>query len=83
MSLLRRHKPRTAESIGAADQRLVAGEPGRCPACGGFGFIDRIDMINRFQIQHCPDCRHRWEYTFDHDGVIIDLTDDAASSTDD
>jgi hypothetical protein len=59
---------------------VQAGVPGRCPSCDGFGYIDHIDMVNRIQTQHCRDCAHRWEYSFDEAGAVtevIDLTDSA------
>jgi uncharacterized protein (DUF983 family) len=52
-----------------------AGVPGRCPECGGFGYIDHIDMKYRTQTQHCRDCRHSWQFSFDEHGEVIDLTD--------
>jgi hypothetical protein len=52
-----------------------AGVPGRCPVCDGFGYIDHIDLRNRVQIQHCRACRHVWEFSFDAEGVVIDLRD--------
>lgn len=52
-----------------------AGVPGRCPTCDGFGYIDNIDMVNRYQRQHCRECNHVWEFTFDEDGEVLDLTD--------
>lgn len=52
-----------------------AGVPGRCPTCDGFGYIDHIDMVNRYQRQHCRNCGHAWEFSFDDDGDVIDLTD--------
>ena len=54
-----------------------AGVPGRCPQCDGFGYIDHIDLKHRFQTQHCLTCRHSWEFSFDGDGEVIDLTDSA------
>ena len=42
-----------------------AGVPGRCPTCDGFGYIDHIDMVHRYQRQHCRTCGHVWEFTFD------------------
>lgn len=62
---------------------MEMGAPGRCPVCDGFGYIDHIDMVNRVQRQHCRSCRHRWEFSFDDDGVVIDLRDgtgDAATA---
>ena len=54
-----------------------AGVPGRCPQCDGFGYIDNIDMKHRIQTQHCLTCKHSWEFGFDTDGEVIDLTDGA------
>jgi hypothetical protein len=51
------------------------GVPGRCPECEGLGYIDSIDIGHRYQIQHCKDCLHRWEYLFDGDGVVVGLTE--------
>ena len=56
---------------------VQAGVPGRCPTCDGFGYIDRIDMVNRNQTQHCLECGHVWSFSFDEDGEVIDLTDSA------
>lgn len=71
------------EAARADDQRpatVEVGAPGRCPVCDGFGYIDHIDMVNRVQIQHCRSCRHRWEFSFDEDGVVIDLRDGAGDA---
>lgn len=51
------------------------GVPGHCPACDGLGYIDSIDIGHRYQIQHCKDCQHRWEYLFDGDGHVVGLTE--------
>jgi hypothetical protein len=32
------------------------GKPQPCPECGGAGFLDRIDVRNRIQHQHCSRC---------------------------
>ncbi len=58
-----------------------AGVPGRCPVCDGFGYIDHIDLRNRVQIQHCRECRHVWEFSFDAEGVVIDLRDPARTDS--
>ncbi len=58
-----------------------AGVPGRCPECDGFGYIDHIDMTHRFQSQHCRECNHAWEFTFDDEGDVLDLTDAAVART--
>ncbi|HSL56980.1 MAG TPA: hypothetical protein VK866_03985 [Acidimicrobiales bacterium] len=39
----------------------VWGLPTRCPACGDFGYLDRIDVVNEVMLQHCPTCWHKWE----------------------
>jgi hypothetical protein len=60
------------------------GVPGRCPSCDGFGYIDHIDMVNRLQTQHCRDCAHRWEFSFDEAGAVvevIDLTDSSQANS--
>ncbi len=54
---------------------ITPGVPGRCPVCDGFGYIDNIDLGHRYQIQHCKDCAHRWEYLFDEDGAVVGLTE--------
>jgi hypothetical protein len=55
--------------------QIGPGVPGRCPACDGLGYIDDIDIGHRYQIQHCKDCLHRWEYLFDADGTVVGLTE--------
>lgn len=39
------------------------GRPGPCPECGGDGFLDHIDMIDRIMYQHCTDCLRKWQVT--------------------
>ena len=36
------------------------GEPGRCPSCGGAGFLDRLDLVDRITDQHCIECGTTW-----------------------
>lgn len=55
--------------------QIGPGVPGHCPACDGVGYIDDIDIGHRYQIQHCKDCQHRWEYLFDGDGRVVGLTE--------
>jgi len=43
-----------------APPRQVWGSPGRCPDCGGRGYLDRIDIRERIMFQHCLDCAHNW-----------------------
>jgi hypothetical protein len=56
---------------------VKAGVPGRCPECDGFGYIDGIDMVHRYQTQHCRECNHSWSFSFDEHGDVLDLTDSA------
>ncbi len=48
-------------SSSPSEAELQWGMPGRCPECGAFGYLDKIDLINEVMIQHCPTCWHRWE----------------------
>jgi hypothetical protein len=27
------------------------------------GFLEHIDIIDRIQYEHCPDCGHKWQQT--------------------
>ncbi len=63
------------EASPAHPAAVHAGVPGRCPTCDGFGYIDHIDMVHRYQRQHCRTCGHVWEFTFDEAGDVLDLTD--------
>jgi len=38
----------------------VWGRPGSCPRCAGPGELDRIDVVDRIQYEHCTVCRHEW-----------------------
>lgn len=44
-----------------APPAAVWGLPTRCPACGDFGYLDRIDVVAEVMFQHCPTCWHKWE----------------------
>lgn len=39
----------------------IWGFPTRCPECGDYGYLDRIDVRLEVMYQHCPTCWHRWE----------------------
>lgn len=39
------------------------GSANPCPQCGSPGFLDHIDIIDRVQFEHCPDCGYKWEQT--------------------
>jgi len=50
-----------AEAAGApAEVVNTWGRPGRCPDCGGHGYLDRVDPVDRIMFQHCTECFHRW-----------------------
>lgn len=92
MGLFRRRKtvdltegPSTGspDAGGAGHESAVhVGVPGRCPTCHGFGYIDKIDMRHRFQRQHCRECGHVWEFSFDEEGAVLDVTDIEIGSLD-
>jgi len=65
----------TARSLEERLRAIGPGVPGRCPSCDGLGYIDDLDIGHRYQIQHCKDCGHRWEYLFDRDGRVVGLTE--------
>lgn len=46
-----------------AAPRQEWGKPGRCPVCGGRGYLDHIDLVDRIMYQHCTECRHEWAVT--------------------
>jgi hypothetical protein len=52
--------PTIAEVVEQAKAHEVWGRPGQCPQCGGKGYLDRIDVIDRVMYQHCTDCYHKW-----------------------
>lgn len=67
-----------ARSAPTFEERLAQirpGVPGRCPSCDGLGYIEDSDIGHRYQIQHCTVCKHRWEYLFDAEGVVVELTE--------
>ena len=59
--------PSVADAIATSDavreHREVWGRPGRCPQCGGIGYLDRVDLIERLQYEHCVECFHKWTVT--------------------
>jgi hypothetical protein len=56
-----------AEGDGVADRGAAArtqwGRPGPCPKCGGQGYLDHVDLVDRIMYQRCTnfDCRHKWQ----------------------
>jgi hypothetical protein len=45
----------------AAARREVWGRPSACPKCGGHGYLDRIDVVDRIMYEHCTECFHKWQ----------------------
>lgn len=63
-------EPTAVASAGTAEvetqptrPRQEWGKPGRCPDCGGRGYLDHIDLVDRIMYQHCTECRHEWTVT--------------------
>lgn len=52
---------RSPDATGTTTPEAVWGLPTRCPACGDYGYLDRIDVVHEVMHQHCPRCWHRWE----------------------
>jgi hypothetical protein len=49
----------TSEST--TDKKPEWGFPTRCPECGDYGYLDRIDVVSEVMYQHCPTCWAKWE----------------------
>lgn len=45
----------------AAGRHEVWGRPSACPKCGGHGYLDRIDVVDRVMYEHCTECFHKWQ----------------------
>lgn len=78
MGLFRNSTQPEGEPVATFEDRLAGigpGVPGHCPSCDGLGYVDNLDIGHRFQIQHCKDCGHRWEYLFDAEGRVVGLTE--------
>jgi hypothetical protein len=50
-----------ATGSGDAEKKPEWGFPTRCPECGDFGYLDRIDVVAEVMYQHCPTCWAKWE----------------------
>jgi hypothetical protein len=37
------------------------GQVNPCPECGGQGYLDHIDMVDRIMYEHCTECGHKYE----------------------
>ena len=44
-------------------QQAQFGRANPCPNCGSPGFLDHLDIIDRIQYEHCPECGHEWSQT--------------------
>lgn len=42
---------------------LAWGVPTLCPMCDNWGYIDRLDLVDRLMQLHCPSCHFHWEIT--------------------
>ncbi|MGY6501318.1 MAG: hypothetical protein ACXIVQ_10565 [Acidimicrobiales bacterium] len=51
----------TADAPATDKPRVRWGFPSRCPECGDFGYLDRIDVVHELMFQHCPTCWAKWE----------------------
>lgn len=58
---LRGDQPVIDLTDGAAATRPQWGFPTRCPECGDYGYLDRIDVRAEVMFQHCPTCWAKWE----------------------
>jgi uncharacterized protein (DUF983 family) len=52
-----------AASEPPARAELPWGMPSRCPECGDFGYLDRVDLVSEVMFQHCPTCWSKWQIT--------------------
>lgn len=41
--------------------KRIWGQANPCPACGGRGFLDRIDLVDRVAYEHCVECGTTFE----------------------
>lgn len=61
-------QPTTEEIMDEMLEHLPSGPiewgiPTRCPMCDAWGYIDRLDLVDRAMLLHCPSCMFRWEIT--------------------
>lgn len=59
--------------------RLEWGLPTRCPQCEGWGYLDRLDLVDRVMQLHCPTCHFRWEISEDQIDAINAVGGSSAS----
>jgi hypothetical protein len=58
--------PLTEEILDGLQEPLPPGDlewnrPTRCPKCEDWGYIDRLDLVDRMMMLHCPTCYFHWE----------------------
>jgi hypothetical protein len=58
--------PPTEEILSTLQEPLPPGDlewnrPTLCPQCEDWGYIDRLDLVNRVMLLHCPTCHFHWE----------------------
>ena len=67
MALFKRQTPTPPTTVyldePAPPPRPVWGSPTPCAECGGPGYVDHIDIIDRIMYQHCRECGHKWQLT--------------------
>ena len=51
------------EGSGSEGRKGQWGAANPCPKCGSPGFLEHIDIIDRIQYEHCPECGHKWSQT--------------------
>jgi hypothetical protein len=51
----------TGAEASVQESRIEWGFPSRCPDCGDYGYLDRIDVVKEVMYQHCPTCWAKWE----------------------
>jgi hypothetical protein len=71
MGLFRKTKEKSENVVDVRDEPVVDlteapkkiewGFPTRCPECGDYGYLDRIDVVHEIMFQHCPSCWAKWE----------------------
>ena len=53
--------PTISDGVAMAQERKeVWGRPSRCPKCGDAGYLDKVDVVDRIQYEHCTACFHKW-----------------------
>lgn len=63
MGLFNRKQPEPVLDLRDPKPTLEFGFPTPCPACGGPGYLDSIDVTRRVMHQHCTACLAKWQTT--------------------